>query len=243
MIRTTVQTSKSFNTIQKCLEILKVLIEESEKNGTAGLKSHNALLKSSILNLRIVTVKYNDIFIKVYENTTIWELKEILARKVNIVVDFIKIKIKGDYEITSNDHGCTIVSLGISDWESIFVDTNGNELKIPQKVLVKDGEVVPELIEIFKLWFEKFSTDGKMTKEDLARFTKLVIASKDNIDIYDHKVAGVFAKYDTDRDGFMDEDGFIRFYSDSTIAREAVVWENLKQYGIRNDLKFVNFFK
>ena len=240
LIETTVYTTKSYNIIEKCFQILKLIIEESEKNGTAGLKSHNGLLKNSISNFKVVSSTVNDLLIRIYSNTTIFELKEILSRKVFIAKDFLRIKVK-DYEIQTSDHGNTVGGLGLMNDDVLICDTNGLELKIPNKELVKDGEIVPELVQIFKGWFERFSTDGKMSREECGKFIKELIANKDPIEGDDSKVSILF-RYDEDKDGFLEESDVLKFYFESTFTKPKIVWENLKNMKVRNDLKNVNLF-
>ena len=239
LIKLTVSTTKSFNTIEKCLQILKLIIEESEKNGTDGLKSHNGLLKNSKITLKVISTTAHDLTINIYSNTTIFELKEILSRKIYVAIDFLKIKIN-EHEIQPSDHGKTVRGLGIQNGDILNCCLNGLESKIPQKELVKDGEIVPELIQIVKDWFLRFSTNEKMSREECGKFIRDVTGNRDPIEADDMRVTNLFNKYDEDRDGFLDEAGLLKFYSESTLSRPGIVRDNLKNMNIRNDLKSVS---
>jgi hypothetical protein len=107
-------TSKN-QAIIRCLRILKILIEKSEVNGTARVKSHTGLIKQKVIRLNIIddtSSKFHEFQIKVYGNTTIWELKEILSKKINVYVDFLRFMYQRQ-EISSCDHGKTLIDLKV----------------------------------------------------------------------------------------------------------------------------------
>lgn len=116
---------------------------------------------------------------------------------------------------------------------------NGLDQTIPYADLLKDGELAPGVREIFYSWYDTYSTDGKMTKEDCARFVSVVTNSRDDIPPDDSRVSGLFAVHDPQNKGFIEREGFVSFFVDSTLNpnKKAVVWENLKNMGTRNDLK------
>jgi hypothetical protein len=95
------------------------MIEESEKRGTAGVKSHSGLLKRKIINLKITSSlrTQKDIDLRIYGNTTIWELKEIISYNCKYCLDFLKINING-YELKSSDNGKTIMELEVIFYNS-----------------------------------------------------------------------------------------------------------------------------
>jgi len=102
------------NIIVKCLFILRLIIEESEKKGTAGIRSHSALIKNKLLNINVISYiqRIKDFKLKLYANTTFWELKEIISKKTSIAVNFLKIKI--DQEIFSDtSNGKTIMEIKV----------------------------------------------------------------------------------------------------------------------------------
>ena len=57
------------------------MIEESEKRGTVRIKSHAGILKRNIINVKInSSIGYfnlREFNLRLYSNTTIWELKEL----------------------------------------------------------------------------------------------------------------------------------------------------------------------
>ena len=72
--------------ISRSLKLLRQIIEKSEINGTGRIKSHYGLIKQKVLKINInddTSPKSKEFPIKVYGNTTIWELKEIISKKDN----------------------------------------------------------------------------------------------------------------------------------------------------------------
>jgi len=103
------------NIIKKCLRVLKIMIEESEKKGTARVKSHFGLQKRKIMKFKVTsqTHRVDDCHVKVYGNTTMWDLKEIVANKSKVCVDFIKLQIGKD-ELSNTDHGKTVIDMKVT---------------------------------------------------------------------------------------------------------------------------------
>ena len=119
MIKETIQKEaadgEKHNVIVKCLFILRLMIEESEKKGTAGIKSHSGLIKNKVLNVNISSYiqRVDDFKLKLYANTTFWELKEIISKKTSISLDFLKIKVNQEI-VSDSANGKTIVELNVT---------------------------------------------------------------------------------------------------------------------------------
>ncbi len=90
------------------------MIEESEKKGTSGIKSHSGLIKNKVINLNVSSYihRIDDFKLKLYANTTFWELKEIIAQKTSIAVDFLRIKVNQEF-VSDSCNGKTIVELSV----------------------------------------------------------------------------------------------------------------------------------
>ncbi len=228
------------NIIKKCLLVLKIMIEESEKKGTARVKSHSGLLKRKILkfNVSSSTKKAENCTVKLYGNTTMWDLKEIVAKKSKVCVDFLKLQI-GKRELINTDHGRTVIDMNMKEDEEIKLSLNTLDSIIPRAELCVKGEVVPEVVEIFKKWFGIYSADGKMSPEHCANFTRDVTEHATNVMVSDSRVTGLFSKYDSARKGYLAEEDFVTFYKEAATNKAGIVWDNLKAMGVRNDLKMV----
>jgi ubiquitin C-terminal hydrolase len=233
------------NIITKCLTILKLMVEESEKRGTVNIKSHAGILKKKILNIKICAscgfVNLRDFSLKIYANTTIWELKQLITQKLEYNFEFLKIFLsKNNYELKSTDNGKTLLDLNIEDDDEIRCSSNGIEKMIPQAELNKsDNSPTEEVMNIFESWFEKYNTNGKMGKEDCAKFIKAVTNCREEITLDDHRISFLFGTYDRNKDDLLEREEFLQFYIECVVKPEKrkIVWDNMKSMGIRNDLK------
>ena len=116
---------------------------------------------------------------------------------------------------------------------------NSIDQLIPQMELTnKSGQIVPEVVNVFNEWYDNFSTNGKMFREDCARFVKTVTNARDEIAIDDHRV-NLLETYDLTNEGFIPRNGFVSFYVEAARKpdKKQTVWENLRNMGYRNDLK------
>ena len=267
------------NIIVKCLRFLELIIEESEKTGTANIKSHSALLKKSIIEVKIIsfinTKSINKL--KLYSNTTIWELIQIISNKINISGDFIEVSIKNTIANTDNnnkkinnnnntinkrkfnlnkqqssqntrvldsaDYGKTIDQLKINFGDEIIVNKNKLLDNISKVSLVDKSKkkLNPQLIKVLNIIFDKFTTDDKMHKEDCCCFIKEAI-KEDVVPVNDSRVTSLFEAHDKNNLGYITREEFINFYYLCIIHNDKtdVVWKNLNNLGIRNDLKTIN---
>ncbi len=71
----------------------------------------------------------------------------------------------------------------------------------------------PKATRAFKVIFEKFSTDGKMSKDECNSFTAACLGTSPSAKYYTDKISVVYSKYDDDKDGFLTFDNFLEFYS------------------------------
>ncbi len=90
------------------------MIEESEKKGTAMIKSHAGLIKKKVINLNINSYihRVDDFKLKLYANTTFWELKEIISKRVSISFDFLIVKINHEI-VNENFNGKTLYEINV----------------------------------------------------------------------------------------------------------------------------------
>jgi len=158
MISTNMDSKEALNITKKSFQILKNLIFDSERSGTFGVKSHSGLLKKKIITIRVNSfMQAPDFNVKVYGNTTIWDLKEIISRKAEAASDFLNYhytlfnsndNVRHDFlniELNSNDNGKTVMDLNFEDNTEIKIFMNNLESQIPQADLVRkldNGDVV-----------------------------------------------------------------------------------------------------
>ena len=61
----------------------------------------------------------------------------------------------------------------------------------------------PKSIRCFKVIFDKYSTNGKMDKNQCNSFTMICLGSNCTTKYYDEKISSLYAKYDDDNDGYL----------------------------------------
>lgn len=97
-------------------------------------------------------------------------------------------------------------------------------------------------MKIFNDWYDIYSTDGKMHREDCSRFIKGVTNNLDDIPVDDSRIVSLFNQFDREEKGYIDREGYLKFYRECTLSfgKQKTVWENLNAMGYRNDLKMYN---
>ena len=73
-----------------------------------------------------------------------------------------------------------------------------------------------------------------MTPESATRF--ILGATNEAISSTDDRIKGLFAAHDSDKDGVLQREEFVKFYTDAAVSRPERVWENIKNHFIRGDL-------
>lgn len=90
--------------------------------------------------------------------------------------------------------------------------------------------------------------DGKMDPDHCAAFISKYIVNNifnrehfycifDNCKGDDHRVKDIFTQMDSDNDGFLVLEDFLRFFTNASKTRQGTVWNNLQAHGYRNDLQ------
>jgi len=90
----------------------------------------------------------------------------------------------------------------------------------------------------FKEIFDSYSENGKMNKQECAKFATRATGSTHMIPITDNKVTSMFLMYDPNKDDYIEFEGFLKFFKDALDKnKSSVVWDNLSCFNYRNDLK------
>ena len=104
--------------------------------------------------------------------------------------------------------------------------------------LMMDDEMNPKAVRCFQVIFDKYSTDGKMNKDQCNGFTATCLGSNCTTKYYSEKITNLYNTYDDDKDGLLTFQNFIRFYEDAARDRPSTVWSNLRSFGVKGDFRF-----
>ena len=231
---------------KRSLEILKRFSEECEKNGTSLKSPHCALLKGQEIKLTVINmISYSSFLsaeipkkfeLTVKSNTTVWQLRNLIGKKVKCLYDQFKItrSLLSIVEISDSENGRTLHSLRLKPNENL---TLYKRIAMRNKVnlLTPDNKLVPAAEKIFRKWFHRFADKGdKMSPEGAAEFTNS--CTGENCKATDKKMIDFVALYDRDRDGLLEVEDFLEFYRSSCLSKPHAVWNNLAYHNYRNDL-------
>jgi hypothetical protein len=129
---------------------------------------------------------------------TIWELKKIAAKKFNLSPLSIDLKRSTTARTTIGDisNHKFLRDLRLDNYEIIQV-MKKPIVSIPRVSLMnkKKTDLVPEAKAIFKSWFESFSTDGYMGKEQCALFIKSTTNTPMSVPTNDDRIIKIFKQY------------------------------------------------
>ena len=113
-----------------------------------------------------------------------------------------------------------------------------DEKKYRETLLIND-ELNPKLVKVLKEWYDIFTSgEKKMDAKGVAKFIQGVSESQEEIDENESRVTDFIEKYDKDKKGYVSEEEFIEFYQRALDNKKtATVWKNLKNMGVRKDLR------
>jgi hypothetical protein len=75
-----------------------------------------------------------------------------------------------------------------------------------------------------------------MSKDDYNTFTAKCLGTYTKS--YYDKIIPLYNKYDSNQDGLLSDEDFIKFYKDSAMEKPSIVWSNLKGLNVKGNLKF-----
>ena len=247
LIKLCIDEIKKKSGIIKSVKLLKKIIEESEKHGTADVISHIALLRRYTVTIKVTALlgfnNPNQNFeLKLPSNTTIYSLKKSISSLVDYHFDFIKFEVKNGNEMTEikiNDNGKTLYTMNFPSYIEMTLTPNGLEKTIPCKEICVDHEPTEEVVKVFNQWFDMFSINNQMNLEKCAAMVKAVTNSRADVSVDDSRVVELFNQRDHNRDGLIEREDFVSFYTEATVSKPKLVYENLRAMNVRNDLKMM----
>ena len=229
---------KQYHKIPRALQILILIIDESEKGGPAPLKALATFKKGEQLTFDVVNENAylgdsNKSFqIKIDSNNTLFELRKHIAKSMTLTWQEVKMSQKE--EISDLFNGRLIKDTPLKLNESLKV--NKRFTSQLQEDLIVNNRLSPKAIKAFQNVFSRFSTKGKMSREECHNFT-IVCLGEAASRTYDERISSLYEKYDDDKDNFLTFQNFLAFYEDAAKERPSTVWNNLKSCRIRYDFK------
>lgn len=236
------RSNPSSQTVSTLTKMLKLIVQESEKKGTGGVQPHNAILKGELLTRVIVKSnvaqrKYN-VFINVFASTTVWEFRKAVGRMVDLAPRYIEIKTADLTVLDDSKNGHVIAQVGIKSGDIITVRRITVEEEIEQVKLIdpETQQLVKLAADIIDEWFDMYSSEeGVMTPESTVGFIKG--STGESVPADDSRIKGLFAEYDKDKDGKLQREEFIRFYTVASHGKPERVFDNIRMHLIRADLR------
>lgn len=222
--------------------ILRTVIQHSEKKGGGGVQPHSAILKGELLE-RIV-IKNNtrahapNLVVKVWTSATVWEFIDKTSRMISLAPQFVEFRLKTTELIDEADYGKTLGELGLKNYDVVSINKLNFEDAVVQPQNLIDpatNKFVDRAYQIFSEWYDLYSDeDGVMTPESTTRF--ILGATNEMISPEDSRIKGLFDGYDSNKDGRLEREEFIKFYEDASKSKAERVYENMANHFIRKDL-------
>jgi len=105
------QDQKEF-TYNRVIQIIKNIIFEAEKKGTANVQPHNAVLKGELIEKIQIRfrgqAKKNNILLSAYSNTTIWDFKKSISKELDLAPKYLKLERNHGQTLKDTDNGKTL---------------------------------------------------------------------------------------------------------------------------------------
>lgn len=77
---------------------------------------------------------------------------------------------------------------------------------------------------VLKMIFKQYSQAGLMSKIQCQKYHQRCVGEISSIS--ESRVEKIYDTYDTDKDGYLTEENFLKFYHTSANQRESAVWSN-----------------
>ena len=248
----------TYNKLQICINILKYIIKDSEKNGIIQIKPHYELLKDCLICLNLDIKKNNNNIFKqfnrvklnssknkgiFYGNTSIWQLKQILAEKHKLEERDVIVKIKNENVTTTLPDNYLNKNL-----KEIFdLNREGKRGLSPQKLkfsgnfiekeyLVRYGYLNTKYENMLKQWFNSFTNGNEIMDKD-AIISYISRIDPDNVVDETNSLYIDLMKFDKGSKCCLLEEEFIEFYTEMAKTDEEKAWEHIKKMGYGKNLE------
>ena len=240
--------------IKSILEVILSLIYYSEFYGTANVISlESEIIKKFPINIKIINLFYNnprsDLYIneKLYNTSTIYDLKKEISKELNIPIILIALNRNMLNEINNKLNGNLL--------SSIFnLNEDSNEISIKEIKLKKKKNIFESIIKyplleenkllltdranaVFTELFYHYSYNDYMDKDIFKQYIQTATYDYNNSE---RLVLEIFHNYDNDKDDKLSFNDYIKYYIDLINKEEYTVWTHIKNLDYRYDLKKSN---
>lgn len=181
--------------------------------------------------------------VKMHENQTVSQFKEIVAAEYKMNFDLINLMRENGEKISTYDNFQTLEMMKIKENEVLIIQ----EADVPEIIEVNmidyDKKDFSEQVKlVWKEIFDTFSTDGQMFPKDFAEFT-CCATDKMTCSPNEERVRNVFFNHDPERTGFLDFERFIAFFRECSLSsreKYKIVRNNLMSLGYGCDFRLKN---
>jgi ubiquitin carboxyl-terminal hydrolase 34 len=227
--------------VRRCVALLEKLTGATEANGTCGLRSHRGRLKARQMTLKCINSVPQSQQAQKFErmvrgNINVWGLRVVAGAAVAVHPEQVRLFWKGR-EIPYTRNAETLTELGLQSLDVLNISMRPPPPKPKARLLDDNGAMMPEYCDIVAEWFARFSTQGRMTRQDCAAFIRT--CRGDTCQWDDARVQAIYKQFDTDHDDLLLESDFLKIYKEKAQnpRGQHVVWENIESQGWGHDLK------
>jgi hypothetical protein len=234
--------AKEYLQVDKNLKLINILIDNSEKKTCLDIDSLATKENAEMITVIILNdIVYVNEYSKKKEyvvplNMTLFEFKKLLSSNYNL--DIEEVKLTQEREIPDYYNSRTLRELPVNLNDPLSLSKRYINTYYEPEILI-GSKMNPKAARCFRVIFDRFGSNGVMTKDQAHEFTSACLASISKR--YDDKVNYLFNNYDYDHDGILTFEGFLGFYEDAAKDnRTGTVWSNLKSFGVSTDFRFPN---
>lgn len=151
--------------------MISQFLDESEVNGIGSLKAHCSLNKGQLIQVLVNNNANQGLDIpnkskqKVYSNQTLYELKQTIAKSLQLTVDQLELMRSLDQKMLSDKYnGRTMSELKIKNQELLVAGKRITQ-EVDRVDLTENGEMTTKLKSIVTNWYGMFSTNKMMSMD------------------------------------------------------------------------------
>lgn len=233
-------------TVGNLLAMISDIIDKTEsrapiKNGS--LSSFYRTRTTSMIVDNKISTSFNtpkSIEVKVDGSTTIMQIKQMLSKEIKRTT-WKNIRLLKGYkliEIPDKFNSKSLRDLGINFTEKLTSEFRSAPIQAAESLVFtsNDGSIVnPKAIKAFKQIFAQYADEGKMGIPQIIKYSEGALDEK-NLSPDFPQIKELLTKFDQEGKGYLNEDDFIRFYTDACFSKSGPVLSNLRNLGYTDQL-------